>query len=163
MSLSNSSLKPGKGLQRKTPLQTTKPMQRTREKKGKGLAQRIAESLGKAIQHARGESNLLRSEAHRRNVAALGCLITGKPAQACHVNFDKGVGLKVCDSLCFPLSPELHREHDQGGMARTERWRREWEYVDQTRAALIRKNQWPEEVEAHYQRAIVPLSRVVHE
>lgn len=158
----NSTLKPGKPLQRKTPLQATKPMQRNREKKGKGLAQRIAESLGRAIQHARGESNLLRSEKHRRNVAALGCLITGKPAQACHVNFGKGMGLKVCDSLTFPLCPELHREHDQGGMPRMERIRREWEYVDQTRALLIRRNQWPAEVEAAYQKAIVPLARVVH-
>lgn len=156
MSLWNSTLKPGKPLQRKTPLRSSGP------KKGKGLAQRIAESLGKAIQHARGESNLLRSEQHRRNVAALGCLITGKPAQACHVNFSKGMGLKVCDSLCFPLSPELHREHDQGGIPRMERIRREWEYVDQTRALLIRKSQWPAEVEAHYQRAIEPLRRVVH-
>lgn len=160
----NSTFKsPGKGLQRKKPMQIAKSMQRGREKKGKGLAQRIAESLGRAIQHARGEPNLLRSEQHRRNVAALGCLITGKQAQACHVNFGKGMGMKACDSLCFPLSPELHREHDQGGMSRQERWRREWEYVDATRAMLIRKNQWSMEVEAAYQRAIVPLARMVHE
>ncbi len=152
----NSTLRPGKGLQRKTPLRNSGP------KKGKGLAQRIAESLGKAIQHARGESNLLRSEVHRRNVVALGCLITGKPAQACHVNFSKGMSLKVCDSLTFPLCPELHREHDQGGIPRMERIRREWEYVDQTRALLIRRNQWPAEVEAAYQKAIVPLARMVH-
>lgn len=138
------------------------PMTRSREKKGPGLAQRIAESLGKAIKHARGESTLLRSEAHRRNVAALGCLITGQSAQACHVNFDKGLGLKVCDSLCFPLSPALHQKHDQGGMPRAERQRLEWEYVDATRAMLIAKNQWSAEIEAHYQRAIQPLARVVH-
>ena len=164
MTIFNSTFKSqGKGLQRKTPLQATKPMARSREKKGKGLAQRIADSLGRAIQHARGESGLLRSEQHRRNVAALGCLITGKPAQACHVNFGKGMGMKVCDSLCFPLAPELHREHDQGGIPRMERIRREWEYVDQTRAQLIRRNQWPAEVEAAYQIAIQPLVRMVHE
>ncbi|MGB3290960.1 MAG: hypothetical protein WBA83_16935 [Burkholderiaceae bacterium] len=159
----NSTFKcPAKPMQRKMPLRATKPMGRSREKKGPGLAQRIAQSLGRAIRHARGESNLLRSEQHRKNVAALGCLITGKPAQACHVNFDKGMGLKVCDSLCFPLCPELHREHDQGGMPRAERIRREWEYVDRARALLIQKGQWPAEVEAHYQRAIAPLARVVH-
>lgn len=163
MTLFNSTFKSqGKGLQRKTPLQANKPMARNREKKGKGLAQRIADSLGRAIQHARGESNLLRSEEHRRNVAALGCLVTGRPAQACHVNFGKGMGMKVCDSLCFPLSPELHREHDQGGIPRMERIRREWEYVDQTRAQLIRRNQWSAEVEQAYQLAIVPLARMVH-
>lgn len=159
----NSTLKPGKPMQRKTPMRQAKPMTRRREKKGRGLAQRIAESLGRAIKHARGESNLLRSEQHRKNVAALGCLITGKPAQACHVNFDKGMGLKVCDSLCFPLCPELHREHDQGGgMPRLERIKREWEYVDCTRALLIRRGQWPASIEAHYQKAIVPLVRMVH-
>ena len=160
----NSTFKsPGKPWQRKAPMRQATPMARSREKRGPGLAQRIAESLGRAIQHARGESNLLRSEQHRKNVAALGCLITGKPAQACHVNFNKGMGLKVCDSLCFPLSPELHREHDQGGgMSRLERIKREWQYVDQTRALLIRRNQWPAAVEEHYQRAIKPLARMVH-
>ena len=168
MSLHNSTFKnPGKGLQRKSALKASKPMGRAkflgRQRKHKpGLAQRVAESLGKSIKHARGESSLLRSEQHRRNVAALGCLITGKPAQACHVNFGKGMGLKVCDSLCFPLSPELHLAHDQGGMPRIQRIRREWEYVDQTRAHLIRRNQWPAEVEAAYQKAIQPLARVAH-
>jgi len=127
-----------------------------------GLAQRVAQSMGRAIKHARKPSTVLRSAQHRRNVAALGCLITGQPAQACHANFGKGMGMKVCDSLCFPLSPELHREHDQGGMPRALRIRREWEYVDQTRALLLRNGHWPDEVEQHYQRAIVPLRRMVH-
>jgi len=161
----NSTLKPGKPMQRKTPLQATKPMQRNREKKGKGLAQRIAESLGRAIQHARGESNLLRSEQHRRNVAALACVCCGKagPSQCAHANATKGAGLKVCDSLTFPLCPDCHRAHDQGGVyTKLERWKREWEFADATRAQLIRRNQWPAEVEIAYQKAIVPLARVVH-
>ena len=160
----NSTLKsPAKPMQRKTPMRSPKPMARGRQKRGPGLAQRVAELAGTALKHLRGESNLLRSEQHRKNVAALGCLITGKPAQACHVNFDKGMGFKVCDSLCFPLCPELHREHDQGGdMSRMERIKREWQYVDQTRAMLIRRNQWPAAVEEHYQRAIKPLARMVH-
>lgn len=151
-------------LQRKTPLQAGKPMKRSREKRGPGLAQRIAQSLGRAIQHARGESSVLRSEAHRRNVAALPCVATGKPgpSQCAHVNFGKGMGLKSCDSLCFPLSPEAHRAHDQGGMPRQQRMRLEREYADATRAALIQRNQWPAEVEAAYQIAIQPLARVVH-
>lgn len=154
----NSTLKRGASTLKRSPMNRSgKP------KVGKGLAQRIAESLGRAVQHARGESNLLRSEEHRRNVAGLGCLITGKKAQACHVNFDKGMGLKVCDSLCFPLSPELHHQHDQGGMPRAERQRLEWEYVDATRAQLIQKGLWTDKIEQHYQRAIEPLRRVVHE
>lgn len=158
----NSTLKRGTSQLKRSPM-TRKPMKTNQSAKSRtGLAQRIAESLGRAIKHAKGESSLLRSEQHRRNVAALKCLITGKPAQACHVNFDKGVGLKVCDSLCFPLSPELHHEHDQGGMPRVQRQRLEWEYVDATRAQLIQKGQWTDQIEQHYQRAIEPLRRVVH-
>lgn len=161
----NSTLKPGKVLQRKTPLQSAKPMTRNHEKKGKGLAQRIADSLGRAIQHARGESNLLRSEQHRRNVATLGCACCGKSgsSQCAHANATKGAGMKACDSLTFPLCPDCHRQHDQGGIyTKAERWLREWEYCDATRAQLIRRNQWPAEVEQAYQIAIQPLARMVH-
>lgn len=156
----NSTLKPGKSLQRKAPLRSSGP------KKGKGLAQRIAESLGKAIQHARGESNLLRSEQHRRNVAALACVCCSKvgPSQCAHANATKGMSQKVCDSLTFPLCPDCHRVHDQSGIfTKAERWKLEWEFADATRANLIRRNQWPAAVEAHYQRAIAPLARMVHE
>jgi len=135
-----------------------RPFCRRREK---GLAQRVAESLGRALGHGRKPQTVLRSRQHRMNVAALGCLITGQPAQACHVNFGKGMGRKVCDSLCFPLSPEQHREHDQGGMPRAQRVWLEWEYVNQARALLIMRGQWPDEVEAHYQRAVAPLRRMV--
>lgn len=145
------------------PMQRSKPMKTKQNRKtGSGLAQRVAKLAGTGLQHERKPSRLLRSKAHRQNVAALGCLITGRPAQACHVNFGKGMGIKACDSLCFPLCPELHAKHDQGGMPRQERWKREWEYVDATRAKLIRKGLWTAEIEAHYQRAIEPLSRVVH-
>ncbi|HCP78962.1 MAG: hypothetical protein CML16_03125 [Pusillimonas sp.] len=150
-------------MQRKTPMRSSKSLKTKQSSKSRfGLAQRIAESLGRALKHRESESTVLRSVQHRRNVAALGCLITGGEAQACHVNFGKGMGLKACDSLCFPLCPELHRQHDQGGMSREERWKREWEYVDQTRAKLIRKGLWPTHVEQAYQVAIQPLARVVH-
>lgn len=170
MSTWNSTFKaPGKPLRRSPMKPSAQPVRATFRRREKrvgqklpGLAQRVAMAVGTDIRHARGESDLLRSETHRRNVADLGCLITGRKAQACHVNFGKGMAVKTCDSLCFPLAPELHREHDQGGLSRLERWRREWEYVDRTRSLLIRKNQWPAHVEAAYQRAIVPLARVVH-
>lgn len=152
----NSTLKRGKPIQRKPFLKgSSKP-------KGKGLVSRVAEACGTLIKHKKKEPSLLRCEIHRRNVVSLGCLVTGRPAQACHVNFGKGMGLKTCDSLCFPLSPELHAYHDQGGLTRQERWKREWEYADMTRAQLIAKGLWPAEVEAHYQKAIKPLARVVH-
>ncbi|AZV95467.1 hypothetical protein CBF45_07450 [Bordetella sp. J329] len=135
---------------------------RSKEKKGAGLAQRVAKAVGAELKHKRSEPSMLRSEEHRKNVVALGCLITGRRAQAAHVNFGKGMGLKVCDSLTFPLCPELHQAHDQGGMPREERIKKEWEYVDATRSKLIRANKWPAEVEAAYQKAIVPLARMVH-
>ena len=167
----NSTLKPGKGLQRKTPLQAKKALRRSREKNGKGLAQRIAESLGKAIQHARGEPSLLRSEQHRKNVAALPCVVCGieKFSQAAHPNFDKGLALKNCDSLTFPLCCDrpgvrgCHSQHDQGGIyTKQERAQKEWEHIDATRAQLIRQNKWDAATEAAYQKAIEPLARLVH-
>ncbi|TEA78660.1 DUF968 domain-containing protein [Allopusillimonas ginsengisoli] len=106
-----------------------------------------------------------RSEKHRRLVASLPCVVTGRhgPSQCGHVNFNKGMGTKACDSLTFPISPDAHREHDQGGnLTREERWRREWEYVDATRALLIQRNQWSVEAETAYKIAIQPLARVVH-
>lgn len=105
-----------------------------------------------------------RSEKHRRNVAAMNCIICGRygPSQCAHINFSKGLSLKADDSLTFPACPDCHRNHDAGGMPREIRWKREWEFADATRAQLIRRNQWPAEIEAHYQRAIEPLRRVVH-
>lgn len=130
----------------------------------KGLAQRIAEVLGTAVKHSPKEKSLLRNEQHRRNVAALPCAATGRPGpnQCAHANFGKGMGIKTCDSLCFPLSPEAHRKHDQGGLPWKERVRREWEYADYTRSMLIRRGQWTPDIEVHYQRAIQPFSRVIH-
>lgn len=105
-----------------------------------------------------------RSEKHRRLVATLDCAICGRhgPSQAAHINFSKGFALKADDSLTFPACPACHANHDQGGMPRAERWKKEWEYVDATRALMIRKGLWTDEIEAHYQQAIEPLSRVVH-
>ncbi len=129
-------------------------------KRQPGLGKQVAAMLGFLRPLGTKEPTVLRSEEHRRNVAELGCLITGKPAQACHVNFGKGMGLKVCDSLCFPLCPELHAKHDQGGTSRSDRRRMEWEHVDWTRAELLKRNLWPRDVEVAYQRAIVDLRRV---
>lgn len=167
----NSTLKPGKPLQRKTPLQAKQTLRRHREKREKGLAQRIAESVGTAIKHLKGEAHLLRSEQHRKNVAALPCVVCGieKFSQAAHPNFDKGLSLKNCDSLTFPLCSDrpgvrgCHSLHDQGAIySKAERPLREWEHIDATRAKLIQQNKWDAATEAAYQKAIVPLARVVH-
>ena len=104
-----------------------------------------------------------RSEKHRRNVASLDCAVCGKhgPSQCSHINFSKGLALKADDSLTFPACPSCHAAHDQSGINRQDRWRLEWEYVDATRAMLIRQNKWNKEVESAYQVAIQPLARVV--
>lgn len=106
---------------------------------------------------------LLRSETHKARVRALDCVRCRAPgpSDVAHVNFGKGMGLKACDSLTFPLCRPCHRDHDQGGMPRDERRLLEWSYVDTTRANLLRFNNWPRSVEAHYQVAIEPLKRVV--
>lgn len=173
MNLWNSTFKSAsKPLQRKTSMKRGNSLKTNQNAKSRhGLAQRVAESLGRAIKHVRRESNLLRSEQHRQNVAALSCAKCGviKFSQAAHVNFGKGGGLKTCDSLTFPLCCDrpgvrgCHSLHDQGGIyTKAERARIEWEYVDATRAHLIRQNKWSSEIESHYQAAIVPLARMVH-
>lgn len=139
--------------------------QRSREKREPGLAQRVAQMVGTAIEHNKGESSLLRSEEHRKNIKALPCVVCGKPGPSdpAHANATKGFGIKVCDSLLFPACREHHRAHDQGAIyTKLERWKKEWEYVDKARAALIQQNKWPAHVEAAYQLAIRPLARVVH-
>lgn len=163
--------KPGKPMQRKTPMRQLRPMKPRRQKHGPGLAQRVAELSGTAFKHLRSQPSLLRSEQHRKNVAALPCAKCGivKFSQAAHVNFGKGGGLKVCDSLTFPLCCDrpgvrgCHSLHDQGGIyTKAERARVEWEYADATRALLIRQNKWPDRIEAAYQKAIAPLALMVH-
>jgi len=62
------------------------------------------------------------SEAWRRAVASLPCVLCGKPSQAAHRNEGKGMGLKTDDSLTAALCPEHHSEVDQGrSMDRAER------------------------------------------
>lgn len=146
---------------RNSSLRRKTPMHRSKLERAQGIGRKVEIVMGFYRPPGHKQPTVLRSKRHRRNVAALGCLVTGGPAQACHVNLTKGAGLKACDSLCFPLNPELHRQHDQGGIPRAERWKREWEYVDATRAALIQSGRWTSEIELHYQRAVEPLRRLV--
>lgn len=143
----NSTLKP-----------STKPMKRSPMKR-------------RAPKAKPGKSNVLRSIEHRQNVASLPCAKCGIVgfSQAAHPNFNKGMGIKNCDSLAFPLCSDRpgvrghHSLHDQGALyTKEERPIREWEHTDATRAQLMRMNKWPAHVEAAYQRAIVPLARMVH-
>lgn len=162
----NSTLKPSR-----KPMARSAWKPRSRERKGPGLAQRVAQSVGTAINHNKGESSRLRSEDHRKNVAALPCAVCGIVgfSQAAHANFNKGGALKNCDSLTFPLCCDrpgvrgCHSLHDSGAIyTKQERLLREWEHCDSTRAQLIRQNKWDAATESAYQVAIQPLARVVH-
>ena len=54
------------------------------------------------------------SEAWRRHVASLPCVVCGAAAQAAHRNEGKGMGLKTDDALTAALCPTHHAEIDQG-------------------------------------------------
>lgn len=141
-------------LQRKTPMRRSKP---NREK---GLGHKVEVVMGFYRPPGHKMPTLLRSEQHRRNVAALNCACCGRqgPSQAAHANITKGIGLKACDSLTFPLCPVCHRAHDQGGsVLKLDRRHKEWVYVDGTRAELMALGKWTPEIELHYRKAIEPL------
>ncbi|MCI2809367.1 hypothetical protein [Eoetvoesiella caeni] len=136
------------------------PMTRSREKKGPGLAQRIADSLGRAINHAHSEPSVFRSRQHRQNVAALPCVYCGleKNSQAAHLNLSalgKGLGLKVSDALTIPLCCTrlgqigCHVRLDSSGQydkATSEALQLTW--MHKTRNTLTALGHWPEQAEA---------------
>lgn len=147
-------------LKRSTPLQQRSPMTRNREKRGPGLAQRIAESLGRAIKHIHSEPSVFRSEQHRRNVAALPCINCGieKRSQAAHLNLlalGKGRGWKVSDALTIPLCVDqvgaigCHVRLDSSGQyGRATSEALQLTLLHKTRDHLISLNQWPAEADA---------------
>jgi hypothetical protein len=106
-----------------------------------------------------------RSEKHRRAVAGLDCIVCGRygPSQAAHVNFGKGMGLKASDALIFPACPSCHTNHDQGGINKIERWKREYKYVSATRSLMLRNKLWSDDVERAYWLAISPLAVAAQE
>jgi hypothetical protein len=89
------------------------------------------------------EAPKVRSEDYRRFVASqrcFGCKVVGY-SQCCHMNVGKGLALKVCDLLTFPLcgphwgQPGCHTRHDlSDGLTRDERRALEVRYVQQMQA-----------------------------
>ncbi|WP_234704878.1 DUF968 domain-containing protein [Achromobacter marplatensis] len=147
-------------LKRSTPMRTNAPMSWSKAERKEGLGRKVEIVMGFYRPPGHKLPTLLRSEQHRRNVAALNCACCGRhgPSQAAHANITKGMGLKACDSLTFPLCPECHRDLDQGGKFTKEaRRQREWVYVDATRAELMALRQWTPEIELHYRAACEPL------
>lgn len=103
------------------------------------------------------KTEIVRSEAYRRLVAAMPCIACGcGPCQAAHPNTDKGMSMKTDDRLCFPLCgpqpgrPGCHALFDQGAMF-TKAARRAIEpaWGADTRRRIIANGQWPQRL-PHY-------------
>lgn len=94
----------------------------------------------------------VRSEAYRRAVASLPCVICRTPgnSQAAHANTGKGMGLKACDLTCFPACgprpgvPGCHAALDQGALF-TKAVRRELEpvWAADTQRRIHAMGLWP--------------------
>ena len=87
----------------------------------------------------------IRSESYRRLVAALPCAHCGAFgfSQAAHGDEGKGLGIKACDSTCYPACgprPGIPGCHwligTSGAFSRAERRQLERRYASETRAAL---------------------------
>lgn len=161
----------GNPMKRTTPLRQKTPMKRSgwiksapKEKKGPGLAQRIAQYLGVELKHAPKPDGMFRSEAHRRNVASLDCICCGmrRRSQAAHLNLlvaGKGMGLKASDAFVIPLCAPgflrigCHSLLDQGGeydKATSAAYQLLW--LQQTRTKLQSLNQWPAQAQADLEK-----------
>ena len=97
----------------------------------------------------------VRSEALRRAVASLPCVICGIPgySQAAHGSEGKGMGIKACDLTLFPACCDrpgvrgCHSQLDQGALF-TKAVRRELEpvWAADTRRKLLAMGLWPKGV-----------------
>jgi hypothetical protein len=97
-----------------------------------------------------------RSEAYRRLVAALPCIVCGRPgpSQAAHADQGKGMAIKSDDRTCYPACATLPGRascHDligSGGLyTRDERRVVERVYGARTRATILALGLWPKSVE----------------
>ncbi|GER21275.1 hypothetical protein [Variovorax boronicumulans] len=98
------------------------------------------------------KTEIVRSEAYRRLVAAMPCIACGcGPCQAAHPNTDKGMAMKTDDRLCFPLCgpqpgrPGCHALFDQGAMfSKAARRAIEPAWGADTRRRILANGQWPQ-------------------
>ena len=94
----------------------------------------------------------VRSEALRRAVASLPCVICGMPgySQAAHGSEGKGMGIKACDLTLFPACCDrpgvrgCHSQLDQGALfTKAVRREREPVWAADTRRKLLAMGLWP--------------------
>lgn len=155
----NSTLKPGKPMQRKTPMKATNPMTRRPSKKSGVSA---------------AEHRFLSA------IAAQGCILCrrlgypGTPAEIHHLRAGMGAGQRNSNLMTIPLCPEHHRGatgyHGLGrrafertyGVTELDLLREAWEVMDAGRADRIAHNTWSTADELEYHQVIQPLARMVH-
>src|SRR5690606_14200589 len=94
----------------------------------------------------------IRSEAYRRAVASLPCVICGTAgySQAAHANTGKGAGIKACDMTCFPACADrpgvrgCHSRLDQGALyPKHVRQQLEPAWAADTQRRLLAMGRWP--------------------
>ncbi len=94
----------------------------------------------------------IRSEAYRRAVASLPCVICGVPghSQAAHANTGKGAGIKTSDLTCFPACADrpgvrgCHSRLDQGALyPKHIRQQLEPAWAADTQRRLVAMGLWP--------------------
>ena len=113
---------------------------------------RVPEPVNNAPAARVEKSAPVRSEAYRRAVASLPCVICGMPgySQAAHGSEGKGMGIKACDLTLFPACCDrpgvrgCHSQLDQGALF-TKAVRREQEpvWAADTRRKLLALGLWP--------------------
>ncbi len=150
---------------RKTPLRAGNPMKSRQNAKPRfGLAQRVAQMVGTALEHKHSEPSIFKSRAHCMNVAALPCVRCRleKHSQAAHLNLlalGKGMGWKLSDALTVPLCCTrlgiigCHVMLDSSGQfdkATSEALQIKW--LQATRSRLMMLGQWPAEAEVDVER-----------
>lgn len=105
----NSTLKPGKPMQRKTPMKATKPMGRGAWKKSAPKSHRMTAVEHRFLDACRGQTCYLRIPD-----VCLGGTETTVPAHSNQQRHGKGMGLKAADRYTIPACHACHMEIDQG-------------------------------------------------
>lgn len=143
-------------LQRRTPLKPGKGFARTQIERKPQPFYKLARPCSAAVISATAvpvpKAEPVRSESYRRLVASLPCIACGIDgfSQHAHANQGKGMALKVCDLMAFPLCcdqpgrPGCHPKLDQGALF-TKAIRREveQEWARRTVRYLFGAGLWP--------------------
>lgn len=166
MRLLNSTLKPGKGLQRKTPMKRGNTLKTNHSAKSRFGSK------------SRGPTTAERS--FLTAMADQGCILCrrlgypGTPAEIHHLRCGMGMAQRNSDEMAIGLCPEHHRGatgyHGLGrrafertyGVTELDLMREAWEVMDAGRADRISHNAWSTADELEYHQVIQSLARMVH-